>query len=254
MNLIEMELSSAKVYHTNDPKEIAAIQVAENVGRVQMNPMEEANAFQKLRDAGYTLEEVANRAGTSLSVVERRIDFLSLIPSLQEMVKVGSLSVRRAEIIAGGNLRTQYQQNIVRRLNAGQISRTALRGMVGKYQTAQTQTVLFAPEESAIDQRITHQRRKSLERDLNTLLNEFGELMGRIGEKTGAKLIPALAKEKGQLAMVARKISMITEEMKKIDREMQFALEYFEAGGKIAGYLSAKGVKPQKGIRRKGRK
>lgn len=252
MQLIEKELTSAKVYHTTDPKEIASIQVAENVGRVQMNPMEEAKAFQKLQDAGYTLEEVASRAGASLTTVERRISFLELIPSLQEMVKTGALSVRRAEIIAGANLRSQYQQNIIRRLNAGPVSREALRGMVGKYQTAQTQTVLFAPEGSAIDQRITHQRRKSLERDFDTLLNDFGDLMSRIIEKDGAKIIPALAKEKGRLAVFARKVSMISEQMKKFDREMKFAEEYFRAGGTINQYLNAKGVKGKK--RRRTRK
>jgi len=253
MQIAGVEIANAKVYHITDEKEIAEIQVAENVGREEMNPMEEATAYQKLVDTGATADDIAEAVGTSKVTVERRISFLSLIPQLQEMVRHGSMTVRRAEIISTANLKPAYQQNIIKRLNMGKISTEALRGMVGRYQSSQTQTGLFSIEGNTIGQRITKQRRNSLERDLGKLLDDFGSLMDRVSEKNGAKIIPALAKEKGKLAVTARKVALINEEMKKLDREMQFAQKFFESGGTIDGYLNAKGIKGKR-RRRKARK
>ena len=243
MQLAGIEVAKVEIYRTTDEKEIAAIQVAENVGRVQMNPMEEARAYQKMIDTGSTPEMVAEGVGTSKLMVERRLSFLTLIPALQEMIKHGSLSISRGEVIAAGKLRPQFQRNIIKRLNMGKVSIEALRGMVGRYQTAQTQTGLFASEGNSIDKRVHKTRRASLERDLARLLDDFGDVLARIGEKGGAKIIPALAKEKGKLAITARKLSMINAEITKLDRELQFAVKYFEGGGTIDGYLNTKGIK-----------
>ncbi len=253
MQIAGIEVTRAKIYHTTNEQEIAAIQVAENVGREPMNPMEEANAYQKMANTGISIDDIAKQVGTSPVTVERRMSFLALIPQIQEMIKHGSLPISRAEIIATAKLRPGYQSNVIKRLNMGKVSREALRGMVGHYQSAQTQTGLFTPEESAIGQRVTKQRRNSLERDLGKLLGEFGGLLERVSEGGGSKIIPALAKEKGQLAVTARKVAMINEEMKKLDRELQFATKYFEGGGTINGYLNAKGIKGKR-RRRKTRK
>jgi len=253
LQIAGIETAKVEIYTTTDEEKIAAIQVAENVGRAEMNPMEEARAFQKMIDTGSDPEKIAAAVGASKTKVERRLSFLTLIPSLQEMVKHGSLPIARAEIIAAGGLRDQFQQNIVKKLNMGSVSREALRGMVGRYQTAQTQTTMFGEEENAINQRITKKRRKSLEGDLMKLLDEFGAVLERISDDV--KVIPALAKEKGKLAVTARKVSMINDEIKKLDRELQFAVQYFDTkGGSIDSYLNAAGVKPRKKKRRKAQK
>ncbi len=250
MQIAGVEVAKVEIFHTTDEKKIAAIQVAENVGRAQMNPMEEARAFQKMVNTGSSPQQVAEAVGTSTLTVERRLLFLKLIPSLQELIRHGSLTIRRAEVIANANLRPQFQQNIIKRLNMGRVSIEALRGMVGRYQTAQTQTGLFASEGNSIDQRVHKTRRTSLERDLARLLEDFGNVLGRIGEKGGAKIVPALAKVKGKLAVTARKVAMIKDEVIKIDREMQFAVQYFEGGGNIDGYLNTKGIKGKRKRRR----
>ena len=246
MKLEGIETAPAKIYHAHDPKIITSIQVAENVAREQMNPIEDGTAYKKLIDVGYSLEQVAARVGASTTTVERRIALLNLIDSLQEMVKKGSLPISQAYAIANADLTPAYQQNVIKRLNMGAMSNEALSGLVGKYKSAQSQTVLFGGIESGIDERITKQRKKALERDLQSLVTDFGQLMDRITDKDGIKILPAMAKEKGKLAHMARRVEMITTEMNKLDREMKYALEYFRGGGTIPGYLNERGVKPQR--------
>lgn len=254
MKMEEIETTPAKVYHVIDPKIIASIQVAENVAREQMNPIKDGTAYKKLLGVGYSIEQIADRVGTSVTTVERRMQLLTLIPHLQEMAKHGNLTVSQGHIIATAELKPEYQQNVLKRLNLGKMSNEALSGVVGKYSAAQNQIVMFGGIDSGIDERISKTRRKSLESDMGKLVNDFSALLTRISEGGGIKLAPALAKEKGKLRVMARKINMITNEMKKLDREMQYALEYFEGGGKIEGYLNERGIKVQKRKRRRTKK
>jgi ParB/RepB/Spo0J family partition protein len=251
-----IETTRAKVYHITDPKDIAPIQVAENVGRKEMNPMEEATAYRKLFDAGYEIDEIAKKIGASPVTVERRMALLELIPMLQHLVKTGSIPINHGVIIAQARLRPEFQQNVLKKLNAGNLSTEALSGIVGQYKSAQTQTSFFdlPAGKSAIDMKATKQRQQSLKRDMTKLLEEFGGLMERLQAKDGAKLLPAMAKQNGQLRIMAQKVSMITEEMKKIDRQMKYAVHYFEGGGSIGGYLESVNVKKQKGIKKRIRK
>lgn len=141
MKLEGIEITTAKVYHTMDPAALASIQVAENVGREQMNPIEEAVAYKKLFDVGYSFKQIADRVSTSETTVKYRMELLMLIPALQELVKHGSLPISQAGIIARAELKTDYQLNVLKRLNLGKLSNQALAGIVGKYESAQTQVV-----------------------------------------------------------------------------------------------------------------
>ncbi|MGO4430403.1 ParB/RepB/Spo0J family partition protein, partial [Streptomyces sp. MCAF7] len=67
--------------------------VAENVGRADMTPVEEAKAFHKLANAGYEVDEVAELVGKSPAYVQWRIDLLRLCPEAQEALVKGQLPV-----------------------------------------------------------------------------------------------------------------------------------------------------------------
>ncbi|MDX3100497.1 ParB/RepB/Spo0J family partition protein [Nonomuraea angiospora] len=82
-----------------DPKTLAK-QVAENVARADMTPMEEAKAFQRLVDAGFQLEEVAVMCGKSVAYVGWRIDLLALAPAVQDAVSKGHMPVGLAWYVA----------------------------------------------------------------------------------------------------------------------------------------------------------
>ncbi|WP_406128026.1 ParB/RepB/Spo0J family partition protein [Streptomyces sp. NBC_00989] len=74
-------------------REILAKQVAENVGRADMTPIEEAESFKRLTDAEYTIDEVSEMVGKSAAYVGWRIDLLRLCEPAQEALSKGYLTV-----------------------------------------------------------------------------------------------------------------------------------------------------------------
>ncbi|MCX4609415.1 ParB/RepB/Spo0J family partition protein [Streptomyces mirabilis] len=67
--------------------------VAENLGRADMSPLEEAKAFKKLVDFDLTPEEVAKRVGKSWNYIDLRLSLLKLVPAVQEALLKGHLPV-----------------------------------------------------------------------------------------------------------------------------------------------------------------
>lgn len=74
----------------------------ENLHRVQLNPLEEAAAYQQLlTDFGCTQDELANRLGRSRPAVTNSLRLLKLPASVQRRVAAGVLSAGHARAIAG---------------------------------------------------------------------------------------------------------------------------------------------------------
>ncbi len=74
--------------------------IIENVQRSDLNPMEEAAAFQSMMERlGLTQEEVAARVGKDRSTVANYIRLLRLPPSVQESVAAGQLSMGHARAL-----------------------------------------------------------------------------------------------------------------------------------------------------------
>jgi len=234
----------ARIYDLSNAKEIYAIQVAENVGREQMNPIETANAFRKLYDVGVSIKDIANKVGAASVTVERKMMLTTLIDGLKERIAKGDISETQGIIIAMGDLRPAYQRNIMLRLNAGKISNEALSGLVGKYKAAQVQTTFFeAPAEATVESKVHKNKVRALEIEVRQLLDDMGSLVSSIMSKEGDKIIPAIAKEKGQLAVTLRKLKLMTDKLNKITRELERAKEFFRAGGTIPSYLESRGIK-----------
>ncbi|MFI7431537.1 ParB/RepB/Spo0J family partition protein [Micromonospora sp. NPDC049836] len=68
-------------------------QVAENVNRQDMTPMEEAAAYQRLAAAGWETERIAELFGKSQPYIGWRIDLLGLIDDAKSLVAKGQLQV-----------------------------------------------------------------------------------------------------------------------------------------------------------------
>lgn len=74
--------------------------VTENLQRIDVDPVEEAFAFEQLKNRGSTIEEIALRFGKSTRFVAERIKLNSLIPELLIRVKDGSMAISAGMMIS----------------------------------------------------------------------------------------------------------------------------------------------------------
>ncbi|MFD5788610.1 ParB/RepB/Spo0J family partition protein [Streptomyces sp. NPDC127037] len=98
-------------------REVLAKQVAENVGRADMTPMEEAKSFKALEMAGYEIEEIGRMCGKSPAYIGWRIDLLKLCDSAQDALGKGHLGVNLAWYAA--QLSPQNQMRFLSRYTQG---------------------------------------------------------------------------------------------------------------------------------------
>lgn len=88
--------------------------VVENLHRQDLNPLEEAGAYQQLiEDFGLTQEDVARRVGRSRSAVANLLRLFQLPPSVQRMVRDGQLSAGHGRALLGSPDRA-YQEALAR--------------------------------------------------------------------------------------------------------------------------------------------
>jgi ParB family transcriptional regulator, chromosome partitioning protein len=87
------------IRHTDDANMLKEALV-ENIHRVQLNPLEEAAAYQQLLDDfGVTQEELANRLGKSRPVISNALRLLTLPPAVQRRVAAGVLTAGHAKAL-----------------------------------------------------------------------------------------------------------------------------------------------------------
>lgn len=83
-------------------KEVMAAALIENLQREDLNPIEEAEALQALRDAlELTQEELASRLGKSRPAVANALRLLQLSPTAREDLQAGRMSAGHARCLLG---------------------------------------------------------------------------------------------------------------------------------------------------------
>lgn len=87
-----IEELAAMVWEMDDEAAFIA-QVAENVNRQDMTPMEEAAGYARLAEAGWDVEAIAELFGKSQPYIGWRIDLLQLIDDAKQLVAKGQLQV-----------------------------------------------------------------------------------------------------------------------------------------------------------------
>lgn len=120
--------------------------LVENIHRTDLNPLEEAGAYQQLLDDfGMTHEALAQRLGRSRSAISNVLRLLALPPALQQLVVDGALSAGHARallaldsaeeqqrvgqrVVAEG-LSVRGTEELVRRLLAQQDGASAMAGL-----------------------------------------------------------------------------------------------------------------------------
>ena len=95
----------------------------ENIHRAQLNPLEEAAAYQQLLDEfGVTHEELANRIGRSRPVISNMIRLLRLPIAVQRRVAAGVLSAGHARALLALEAGAEAQEELAARIVAEGLS------------------------------------------------------------------------------------------------------------------------------------
>ncbi|MEM7626364.1 MAG: ParB/RepB/Spo0J family partition protein [Planctomycetota bacterium] len=85
-----------------DDRQLAEWALIENLQREDLNPIERAEAFERLGDAfGLSHEEIAERVGLERSTVTNLLRLLRLAPAVREMVACEALSMGQSRALAG---------------------------------------------------------------------------------------------------------------------------------------------------------
>lgn len=90
--------------------------LVENLHRADLNPLEEAAAYQQLiEDFGLTQEAVATRVGKSRAAVSNTLRLFQLPPAIQALVAEGQLTAGHARALLGTPDRA-FQQSLAQRI------------------------------------------------------------------------------------------------------------------------------------------
>lgn len=115
--LAEFEEIPAVVRQT-DESELLTEALVENLHRTDLNPLEEAAAYQQLlEDFGMTHDGLASKLGKSRSAISNSLRLMSLPPGLQNQVAAGELSAGHARALLALDGR-ESQERLGRRVVA----------------------------------------------------------------------------------------------------------------------------------------
>lgn len=97
--------------------EAAAVMLAENTGRKDLDPVDEARAYQaRMTRFGWDTRTVAEKAGVSLQRVQNRLKLLTLRDDLLHLVRSGNLQIGYAQVLAEAGLDRNRQLIAIKRL------------------------------------------------------------------------------------------------------------------------------------------
>ncbi len=96
-----LERISAKIENAKmNANQMLLVNVAENIQREELNPMDEAIAYAKLVKGGMSISDICTEVGKSRPYVERRMGLLQLSEVVQTALKQGRITVGAAQDIS----------------------------------------------------------------------------------------------------------------------------------------------------------
>lgn len=101
-----------------DDEAASAIMLAENTARANIDPIDEARAYQKrIAQFGWSTEEVGKRAGVSGSRVRARLKLLRLEDTVQKLTRSGQFPMSYAQLLVDADLPFPAQLSAMRIFN-----------------------------------------------------------------------------------------------------------------------------------------
>lgn len=142
--LLGLETISAIVLDLSD-EEAAALMLAENVARQDLDPIDEGLAYaSRIKAYGWSVQDCAEKAGVSTIRVKFRLKLLNLRQDIQQLIRTGNLPIGYAQILADANLGVDFQMIALRHYRDHQNPTPAwFRRIVGQLLEKQAQGQLF---------------------------------------------------------------------------------------------------------------
>ncbi len=184
----------ARLLHADDVLAGEAM-LAENMARVELNPLEEAMAYRKALDSGSTVERVAEIAGVGVSRVENRLTLLTLDDGVQQQVASGALGTDAARMVA--RLSLVNQRRVAAEIVGQGLDWWAVQRLTERVASEEATQDLFdgssfelSIEEYALD---AQANRRCSRKALIGLLHQAAEQLD--GEQLGSEIRAALERE-----------------------------------------------------------
>jgi ParB family chromosome partitioning protein len=93
-------------------QEVLELALIENIQREDLNPIEEAVAYQRLsKEFGLKQEDIAQKVGKSRAAIANSMRLLELAPSVQSWLTQGRISVGHAKVLLG--VKTHEEQTLL---------------------------------------------------------------------------------------------------------------------------------------------
>jgi len=116
------------------PEETLETRLIENLHREDIDPLDEAEAYEALREMGITVSTIARRVGKSRPYVSKRLRLLKLHPRLREAVRRGTLTPGHCQALL--RLEPEQQLSLADQVMAENLSvretRQRVREILGK--------------------------------------------------------------------------------------------------------------------------
>jgi ParB family chromosome partitioning protein len=86
-----------------DEERLAAISLSENVNRLEMNPLDEAETFYRMLQSGTAIEEISRRYDRSISAIYQRIKLMDLTEEIKALMRDGKMDLVTAAMLESLN-------------------------------------------------------------------------------------------------------------------------------------------------------
>ena len=165
------------------------LQLLENIVRQDLNPVDEARAFQRLLDEGLSLRELAEAVGMAPAQITRRVEMLQARPDVLDLVARGHLKPAAAQQMA--KLTPDGQGRALRALTSQKLNAHETIAVCLRIGSEENQAEMFVETKLTVEQTRTVHTFKDAFRQLSTLLTQLQEMES---EQAGA-IAQALAAE-----------------------------------------------------------
>lgn len=224
-----------------DEREMQFQAIIENLQRRNMNPIEEAKAFQSLLDRGYTAEEIMQELGLkSTALVSQRTQLLNLAPDIQKLVASGQLTSTMAWGVSLASPRGQSE--LLRAIRNGKLRTTEQVKAAGiALRDAEAQLDAFGDMPKATETEAAALTR--LERKIEQIV-ELVAAGFKDGECVAAQRVnpQRLATMADKLALVRRHVLQMEHDLRRVATQSEILLAIEKGDNEDHQHKAAVGV------------